>query len=45
MLEHTDLLVIEVGLRCGFEQPNHFTNTFRKLTGMSPRAYRLAKRA
>ena len=44
LLEHTALPVIEVGLRCGFEQPNHFATMFRKLTGMSPSAYRTARR-
>ena len=43
LLERTALPVVEVGLRCGFEQPNHFATMFRKLTGMSPRAYRTAR--
>lgn len=43
LLEHTTLPVIEIGLRCGFEQPNHFATMFRQMTGMSPRAYRQAR--
>ena len=45
LLEHTDLPVIEVGLRCGFEQPSHFATMFRKVTGLTPRAWRLERRA
>ncbi len=43
LLEHTDLRVIEIGLRCGFEQPSHFATTFRTATGLSPRAWRHAR--
>ena len=43
LLEHTRLPVIEVGLRCGFEQTTHFATMFRKVTGLSPRAYRAAR--
>lgn len=44
LLENTDLPVIEVGMRCGFEQPNHFATMFRKIVGLSPRAWRVARR-
>ena len=44
LLEHTDLSVIEIALRCGFEQPTHFATMFRKITGFSPRAWRSARR-
>ena len=43
-LETTNLAVIEIGLRCGFEQPSHFATTFRKATGMTPREYRAIRR-
>ena len=43
LLEHTRLPVIEIGLRCGFEQTTHFATAFRKTTGLSPRAYRTAR--
>jgi AraC family transcriptional regulator len=45
LLETTDLAVIEVGLRCGFEQPSHFATMFRQIVGLSPRAWRIARRA
>ncbi len=37
-LEATELGVIEIGLRCGYQQPTHFATIFRQVTGMSPRA-------
>ena len=43
LLEHTQLPVIEIGYRCGFEQTTHFATMFRKFTGLSPRAYRAAR--
>ena len=45
LLERTDLPVIEVGLQCGFEQAAHFATMFRKITGVSPRAWRIARRS
>ena len=44
LLERTDLPVIEVGLQCGFEQATHFGTMFRTVTGLSPRAWRVARR-
>lgn len=44
LLERTALPIIEIGMRCGFGQANHFSTTFGRLTGMSPRAYRNARR-
>lgn len=44
LLEHTALPVIDIALQCGFEQPTHFATTFRKATGLSPRAWRAARR-
>ena len=44
LLENTDLPVTEIGVRCGFEQPSHFATAFRKVVGLSPRAWRLARR-
>jgi len=45
LLEQTELPVIEVGLRCGFEQASHFATAFRTATGLSPRAWRQARRS
>ena len=40
LLEKTDLSIIDIGLQCGFEWPNHFAAAFRKSHGFSPRAWR-----
>jgi AraC family transcriptional regulator len=45
LLEHTDLPIIVIGLRCGFEQPGHFATAFRSATGFTPRAWRQARKA
>lgn len=45
MLVDTDLSVTEIGLRCGFENPSYFAQTFRRLTGLTPREYRKTGRA
>ena len=45
LLEQTDLPVIEIALSCGFGQPSHFATSFREATGLSPRAWRQARRA
>ena len=44
LLEQTEQKVVEVGLNCGFEQPAHFATAFRKVTGLSPRAWRAHRR-
>jgi two-component system response regulator YesN len=44
MLETTDLLVTEIAMAAGFSTVSHFTRTFHKEVGMSPRAYRRGRR-
>lgn len=44
LLAHTDQSIIDVALQCGFERPAYFATTFQKVTGMSPRAWRIARR-
>ncbi len=44
LLEQTDLPVIEIALSCGFGQPSHFATSFRETTGLSPLAWRQARR-
>ena len=44
LLQHSDLSVLEVGLRCGFSQPSHFASVFRKATGTTPREWRVERR-
>lgn len=45
LLERTRMPIIEVARRCGFEQTTHFSTMFRKLTGLTPRAYRTMRGA
>jgi len=40
LLASDDLPLVEVGLRAGFKNQSHFTTLFRKLTTMTPKAYR-----
>jgi AraC family transcriptional regulator len=39
-LRSTSDSITEIGLSCGFLQPQHFSTTFRKLTGHTPLRYR-----
>jgi AraC-like DNA-binding protein len=40
---HADSLTIsEVAARCGYDDSNYFSRSFRRATGLSPRAYRRA---
>lgn len=40
LLSDTSMPVGEVAFRCGFSDPNHFSRTFHRRTGMSPTAFR-----
>lgn len=40
LLATTDLTILEICFRVGFKSQSHFTRLFRKLTGITPRAYR-----
>ncbi len=42
-LRQTDLPVMEVGRRCGYPEPHHFSAWFKARTGQSPRYYRLQR--
>lgn len=44
LLTHTELSVTEIGLAVGFESLGSFSWLFRRQTGLSPQAYRLATR-
>ena len=44
LLKRQDLSLVEVSLQVGFQSQSHFTNVFRKCTGMTPRVYRKAKK-
>jgi AraC-like DNA-binding protein len=39
-LRHTTAPITEIALACGFSNPGHFSNSFRRETGMTPIAYR-----
>lgn len=41
LLRETHLMIYEVASRCGYGSVYHFSNSFRKETGLTPRAYRL----
>ncbi|MHC0614215.1 helix-turn-helix domain-containing protein [Komagataeibacter oboediens] len=40
MLRKTNLSIIEIALRIGYDSPSHFAQVFRRVTGVSPRNYR-----
>lgn len=40
LLKNRDLTIVETALQCGFTSQSHLTNVFRKLTGITPKAYR-----
>jgi AraC family transcriptional regulator len=40
LMEETDLPISEVALRAGFSSQSHFTTSFRRLVGVTPRSFR-----
>lgn len=40
LLEHTDMSITEIALECGFQGASYFTETFRKINGLTPKEYR-----
>ncbi len=44
LLENTDLKITHIALAVGFSESAHFTRTFQREVGVSPRAYRRGKR-
>jgi AraC family L-rhamnose operon transcriptional activator RhaR/AraC family L-rhamnose operon regulatory protein RhaS len=45
MLRHTDKQITEIAYDVGFNDSNYFTRQFRKVTGVSPRDYRMRQGA
>lgn len=44
MLRTTALPILEVGQRCGYNDPHYFSAVFKRVVGVSPREYREAGR-
>jgi AraC-like DNA-binding protein len=44
LLETTDLSIMQVALKVGFSESAHFTRTFQREVGMTPRAFRYVKK-
>lgn len=44
LLETSDLSIMQVALEVGFSESAHFTRTFQREVGVTPRAYRSGKR-
>ncbi|HVM72305.1 MAG TPA: substrate-binding domain-containing protein [Anaerolineales bacterium] len=44
LLETTDMSIMQVALEVGFSESAHFTRTFQREVGKTPRAYRIEKR-
>lgn len=40
LLDHTDMSITEIALDCGFHGASYFTETFRKINGITPKEYR-----
>ena len=40
LMEETDLPIAEIALRSGFSSQSHFTTSFRRLAGVTPRCFR-----
>jgi LacI family transcriptional regulator len=45
MLDGSNQKISEISLRCGFEHPQHFGATFRRITGQTPAQYRRGHKA
>jgi AraC family transcriptional regulator len=42
LMKETDLAISEIALRSGFSSQSHFTTSFRRLSGVTPRTFRKA---
>jgi AraC family transcriptional regulator len=42
LMKKTDLAISEIALRLGFSSQSHFTTSFRRLAGVTPRSFRKA---
>jgi AraC family transcriptional regulator len=39
LLTQRDRSIVEIALQCGFKSQSHFTQQFRKFTGVTPKRY------
>ncbi len=44
LLRQTDLAIMEIASKTGFDDPSNFSRTFKRLAGRSPKAYRAAEK-
>ena len=44
LLTDTNLKIVEIAGKLGYENPNKFSTAFKKIIGMSPREYRKLKK-
>jgi AraC-like DNA-binding protein len=44
-LEYTNLQIADVGASCGYDDPAYFSRTFRRLHGVPPAIWRIARQA
>ena len=40
LLKHSDLLITDIALECGFSSHSHLSKQFRQIAGITPKAYR-----
>ena len=40
MLDKPNILMIDIALHCGFSDQAHFSRTFKKIEGVTPKKYR-----
>ena len=40
LMQETDIPIAEIALRSGFSSQSHFTTSFRRLAGVTPRSFR-----
>lgn len=40
LLDHTNMSITEIAMECGFHGASYFTETFRKINGITPKEYR-----
>ena len=44
LLDYTDYSILDIALHLGFKSQSHFTTTFKKFEGLTPKEYRKTKK-